>query len=131
MPAAGTAPAPAPDAAAAAGVPAGLTAHDPVSCLADQRVVLDKVYINGKDFAVQVMGQCDVTIKGSTIVSTGPAIVLEGQGTVKIEDSQIEGAPAVVLQGQADLETRGTIYKGGVTKQGQAELEDKGGNTGL
>jgi hypothetical protein len=73
--------------------------------------------------AVVVSGNCDVTIQDSHIDAGAVAVLVSGNGDVTIDSSFVQGARgAVKAEGNAEVESSGSTFRGGLNREGRAEL---------
>ena len=106
-----------------------LEPHPPVVCQGSENIFLYGVYIETPDNAIEVLGNCDVTIRDSHLRAGGMAIYIAGNGDVRIESSLIEGVRAAVsIHGNGDVFATQSRIVGPTEVLGNGDIEDGGGN---
>ena len=78
---------------------------------------------------VVASGNCSLRIVDSHILAAGVGVRADGNADVQIVDSFVQGrVAAVYADGNADVSYRDSTLRGGVGAEGNAELNDAGGN---
>lgn len=112
------------------GVPEGLREYPPVTCMGNQDIELDGVYIHSPDVAITLTGNCDITLRGSYIVGDNVAIVITGNGEVSLQDSTVQGRNgSFSITGNGEIRARHTRFIGPHGVTGNGGFQDEGGNT--
>jgi len=115
---------------AAPGVPPGLTASTPVRCEANQELTLHNLYITGQGPGVTALGNCALTIEGSTIDVSGVALQVSDNSTVTIRNSRLSGTSGSFSVGQnGTVHASGSVFVGRHDSADNGEVVDDGGNT--
>ena len=90
---------------------------------------LDNRIINVEGDALTARGGCQLYITNSTVVASGTGVVI-GDATVHINNSRIRGGLASFeAKERAKVFLRGSTLNGVSRRNGQAVVQDQGGNT--
>jgi hypothetical protein len=90
---------------------------------------LDNRRLNVTGDAITARGGCELHITNSHIVATGTAIVVL-DATVHIANSEITGTDgSLTTSSAARVVLRNTTFTGLARRDGQAKIQDQGGNT--
>lgn len=101
---------------------------EPVICEGPRVMQLDNRVINVEGDALTARGGCELYITNSTIVASGTGVVI-GDATVHINNSRIKGGLAPFeAQPRAKVFLRSSTLKGLPRRDGQAVVQDQGGN---
>ena len=101
----------------------------PVSCLGNEQLRLERVYIESDEVGVSIVGNCDIVIIESEINAATSALLIVGNGSIDVRDSLIQGGRAAFeIRGNGDVKAMNTHFVGGQTITGDGEFVDGGGN---
>lgn len=102
---------------------------DPIVCSGQRDLVIRDRAIHADGDAVVADGNCNLHIVDSHIMAGGVGVRADGNADVTIEGSFVQGRQgAVWADGNANVTYRGSTLRGGVGADGNADLEDAGGN---
>jgi len=115
----------------ASGEPAALpdgAEIEPVICEGPRVMQLDNRIISVQGDALTARGGCELYITNSTVVASGTGVVI-GDATVHINNSRIRGGLASFdAKARAKVFLRGSTLNGLPRRNGQALIQDQGGN---
>lgn len=112
------------------GAPLSGAIYNTVTCHENEDLLLRGATVSTAGNGVLVQGNCTITIDDSQISSGENALLVEGNGTIIIRNSQIQGKRnALLIQGNGTVEAENSNFTGHKQLEDNGDFEDNGGNT--
>lgn len=106
-----------------------LKPHPAYTCSGQTDKVLNSVEINVPGIAVEVHGNCTLTIKNSRIHGGKKAIRVHGNGTLNIRNTVVVASKvAVHTHGNGTTNAKNSTFRGKIRVSGNGDFNKRGGN---